>query len=212
MNNARVIRRPPAKPSSSTSSGGAKKWIAGGIALLLMAGGAYAFLPSKDPGLARIDDLRAQMDGADDAQRRALFGQMRQEFENLSPEARDQMRDQWRAKGEAREQARLNEYFSKSDKEKLAMLDEDIKREEERRKEWAKRRAERSKNGDANDRGNRGGGGGGGRGGSGGDSNARRKEYLDNSSAQSRAMRGEYQRDRDARRRQLGLPTGFGRR
>jgi hypothetical protein len=151
------------------------------------------------------------MDGADDAQRRALFGQMRQEFENLSPEARDQMRDQWRAKGEAREQARLNEYFSKSDKEKLAMLDEDIKREEERRKQWAKRRAERSKNGDANDRGNRGGGGGG-RGGSGGDSNARRKEFLDNSSAQSRAMRGEYQRDRDARRRQLGLPIGFGRR
>src|SRR5690349_11996452 len=102
MNNSRAIRRPAGKSSSESSSGGKWKWIAAVIALLLMAGGAYAFLPSQDPALARIQDLQAQMEGADDAQRRALYGEMRKEFDNLTPESRDQMRDEWRAKGEAR--------------------------------------------------------------------------------------------------------------
>jgi hypothetical protein len=214
MNNTRVIRRPAGKSSTENSSVSKWKWIAAVVALLLMAGGAYAFLPSKDPALARIEDLRTQMDGADDAQRRVLFGQMRQEFDNLTPEARDQMRDEWRAKGEARDQQRLNEYFDKSPKEQIAMLDEDIKRDEERRKEWEKRRAERGNDANAGNRGD-GGGGRGDRGPGGGrdasgDPNARRKGYLDNSSPQSRAMRGEYQRDRDERRKQLGLPVSSG--
>lgn len=209
MNNTRVIRRPTGKSPTETSTRSKWKWIAAVIALLLMAGGAYAFLPSKDPALARIEDLRNQMEGADDGQRRALFGQMRQEFEKLTPEARDQLRDEGRAKGEAREQQRLNEYFDKSPKERLALLDEDIKREEERRKEWEKRRAERGNEGGRGDRGDRGQGGGRG---SSGDPNARSKRYLDNSSPQTRAMRGEYQREREERRKQMGLPASGWRR
>ncbi len=165
-----------------------------------MAGIAYAFYPSRDPALARIDEIRAQMDGASDAQRRELWGEMRKQFENLSPEARDQMRENWGQRRETREGQRLSEFFALSPQEQIKKLDEDIKRDAQRRRQWA----QRSGNGGQAGRG--GPGGGRGRGGNNsGDPNARRKSYLDNSSAMSRAMRGEYRRMRDERSKQLGL-------
>ncbi len=220
MSNARVIRRPATRPTASSKSEGSAsgklKWIVSVALLLLLAVGAWAYFPGEDPALARIHEIRDQMEGATDAQRRELFGTMRKEFENLSPDARDQLRDEWRQRWEAREQENLNKFFAMSPQEQIAHLDEDIKREEERRKAWQRRRAESG--GDSGARGNRGGGpgmGGGGRGRGSRDSsdpNARRKSYLDNTTPQSRAMRSEYRHQREERRRQLGLPPGRGRR
>jgi uncharacterized membrane protein YgcG len=226
MNHARVIRRPTSRgagtAASEKSSGGKARWIIAAIVLLLLAGGAWAFLPGKDPALAKIEEIRAQIEQAPEAQRRELFGQMRDEFKNLRPESRDQMRDQWRQRGEAREQKFYNDLFSKTTAQQIAQVDQQIKEEEQRRQEREQRRAQ-----DGNRRGDqgRGGpgnaqrGGNGNRGGDGnrgsrgrGDSLERRKSYLDNTTPQARAQRSEYRRMREERRQALGLPPSRGRR
>jgi hypothetical protein len=178
------------------------------ILFLLVAAVGYAMYGGEDPGVARIEALREQMEGANDEQRRELFQQMRQEYEQLPEATREQMRDEREARWELEQGKRMAEFFAMSPQEQQKALDEEIKEDEERRKEREKRRAQ---------------GGGGGRGGPGGggdmgrrgdrgrnssdDPNARRKSYLDRSSPQSRAMRSEYYRMRAERRKQLGLAS-----
>ena len=203
MSNTRVIRRPvAAKSTGEKSSGGKAKWIVSILLLLMMAGIAYAFIPRSDPALAKIEELRGQMEGANDQQRRELWGQMRNEMENLTPEARDQMREEWGRRWQAREQEELNKFFDLTPEEQIKEIDEDLKREAARRKE----RAQRGNRG-GGERADRGGGGRGQRGGrdNSGDPNARGKRYLDNTTPQSRAMRGEKHRMREERRQRLGL-------
>ncbi len=209
MSSTRVIRRPVPKASKPEPSGGRWKWFASVVLLLLVAAGAWAFLPYQDPALARVEAIRAEMDGANDGQRRDLFRQMRDEMEKMSPEARREAFDGMRKRWEQREQQHLNEFFALSPQEQIAQIDKDLKRDEQRRKEWQQRRAQSN--------GNRGGQGRGGFGGPGGrgsrdssDPNARRKSYLDNTNPQQRAMRGEYRRMRDERRQALGISGGGG--
>jgi hypothetical protein len=178
-----------------------------------LAVAAWAFLPNKDPALARIEALRVQIDAAPDGQRRELFGQMREEFGNLRPESREQLRDQFRQRWEEREQKDLNDFFAKSPQDQIAEIDKRIDEEVERDKERQQRRAQggdrRGRGGDAQ----RGGGGppNGNRGGRGrGDSLERRKSYLDKSTPQARAQRSEYRRMREERRHQRGLPPSQG--
>jgi hypothetical protein len=205
MATGRVIRRAHVggKSANEKTSSGKMKWVIMAL-VLLMAGAAYAFLPSRDPALARIESIRGEMDGADDAKRRELWGQMRQEFDNLTPESREKMREDWGARREAREDKRMSEFLALSPQEQIKELDEDIKRDAARRKEWEKRRSERGNGNGGGARGGPGGRGGRGRDTS-GDPNARRKSYLNNTSPQSRAMRGEYRRMREERSRVLGL-------
>lgn len=206
MSNARIIRRPAAaiagRAAGEKRSGGKSKWIAAALILLLLAIAAWAFLPGADPALARIEQLRSQLDDAPPEKRRELFGQMRDAFENLRPESRDQMRDQWRQRWDSREQKFLNDFFALTPAEQIAKLDEQIDDEEHRRQERAQRR---SQGGDRQARG----GGRGDRGGRGGDRNSleRRKGYLDSTAPQTRAQRGEYRRLREERRAQRGLPA-----
>ncbi len=206
MSSSPIIRRVVPKTSQPQPSGGKWKWIFSIALLLALAAGAWAFLPSEDPGLTRIEQLRAQMDGANDQQRRDLFRQMHDEFEKLSPEAREQAFDGWRQRWQQREQEHLNKFFSLSPAEQIAQIDKDLKRDAERRKQWQRRRAENNGNG-----GGRADGGGRGRGSRGprdsSDPNARRKSYLDHTSPQQRAMRGEYYRLREQRRQQLGMTS-----
>jgi hypothetical protein len=209
MSHARVIRRPvsqtTAKTAGEQSSGRkATKWIVAGLILLLMAVAAWGYLPeAKDPNLAKIEQLREQMDGATDEQRRELWGQMREAYRSLPEDARQQLSDQRRQRWEAREQKFLNEFFAMTPAEQIAKVDEQLKQEEERRKQWAQRRAQRSQQGN---QGARNGGQRGGRGRGSRDSLERRKSYLDRTSPQTRAQRSEYRRMRDARRQALGLP------
>jgi len=201
--------RPVRTGKSEESSGRGKKVAIATILFLLIAAVGYAMYGGKDPGVARIEGLREQMDGANNEQRRELFQQMRQEYEQLPEATRQQLRDEREARWELEKGKRLGEFFAMSPQEQQKSLDDSIKREEERRKEREKRRAQ---------------GGGGGRGGPGGgrgdmgrrgdrgrnssdDPNARRKSYLDRSSPQSRAMRSEYARMRAERRKQLGLAS-----
>lgn len=208
MPNPRAVR-PVRTGKSSESSGRGKRIAIVTVLLLLIAAVGYAMYGGEDPGVARIEALREQMDGATDEQRRELFQQMRQEYEQLPEATREQMRDDRESRWELEQGKRMAEFFAMSPKEQQKALDDEIKRDEERRKEREKRRAQ-----GGGDRG-RGGPGGGGdtgrRGGRGRDSsddpNARRKSYLDRSSPQSRAMRSEYYRMRAERRQQLGLAS-----
>lgn len=217
MNHARGRRpnvRASARKSSEKSSGGKAKWVIAAILILLMALGAWAFLPSEDPALARIHEIRDQMDSATPEQRRELFGQMREEYSNLSEESREQLRDEWRDRWEAREQQRLNEFFALSPPERIAKIDEQIREEEQRRQQRAERRARGGQQSGARGPGGPGGGGGPGRGDRAGRANRsnsdrleRRKRYLDRTAPQTRAQRSEYRRMRAERRKQLGLPS-----
>jgi uncharacterized membrane protein YgcG len=221
--------RPAKRVTKSSSSDGKSTWkrvaVVMAILLLIVGGSAYAYMSRPDPALARIDSLRAQMDGADEAQRRELRSKMGEEFRNLSPESREVLRDQMEARWMEREQKHLAEFFALSPADQIKKIDEEIKEEERRRKEWEQRRAQRGKEGgERRARGEGGpgggpgftGGGGGGPGGerggrgggrtSNGDPNARSKRYLDRTPAPTRAMRAEKARMREERRRQLGYP------
>ena len=172
-------------------------------------------MPDKDPALAKIEEIRAQMEAAPEARRREFFGQMRDEFKNLRPESREQLRDEWRERGEARDQKRLNDFFAKTKAQQIAEINEQIKEEEQRRKERDQRRAQDGNRGGNQARGGPGNaqrGGDGNRGSRGrGDSLERRKSYLDSTTPQARAQRSEYRSMREARRKELGLPPSRGR-
>jgi hypothetical protein len=207
MSTARIIRRPAGRASATTekSTPSKAKWIIAAVVVLLMAAAAWAFFPEgKDPHVAKIEELRAQMEGATDEKRRELGRQMREEFRNVPEDVRDRMFEDRRRQWEAREQKELNDFFALAPAQQIAEIDEDIKEEEERRKRWEQRRAERG-NRQGNAQGGQGGRGGGNRG-AGRDSLERRKSYLDNTSPTSRAQRSEYRRMREERRKQLGLP------
>jgi hypothetical protein len=205
MSNPRGVR--PVRTGKTTEgSGRGKKIAVATILLLLVAAGAFAMYRGEDPGVARIEAIRQQMDGATDEQRRELFQKMRQEYEQLPEATRDRLREERNAQREREDGQRMAKFFAMSPQEQQKALDERIKQEEK----WRKERAQRRGPGGGGSRGGPGAGGGGrgGRGGNGsGDPNARRKSYLDNSSPQSRAMRSEYYRMRAERRQQLGLSS-----
>ncbi|MEX0677863.1 MAG: hypothetical protein WD063_12350 [Pirellulales bacterium] len=201
------------KTADEKSSGGKKKWIIALVIFLLTVVGAWAFFPAgEDPALARIQDLRDQMENAPTEKRRELWGKMREEYRNLPEEAREQLSAQRRQRWEAREQKSLNDFFALTPAEQIAKMDEQLKEEEERRQRWAQRRAQGGdRQGRDPTRGRGDGGGGGDRGWGSGrgsrDSLERRKGYLDNTTPQARAQRSEFRRMREERRRQLGLPS-----
>jgi hypothetical protein len=207
MSTARIIRRPGARPlgTSEKASSGKMKWIIAAVVVLLAGVAAWAFMPErKDPHVARIEELRSQMQGATDDQRRELGRQMREEFRNLPEDVREKMFEDRRREWEAREQKQLNDFFALTPAQQIARLDEDIKEDEERRKRWEQRRAERGNRQGNGQGGPRGGWNRGGRGGR--DSLERRKGYLDKSTPLARAQRSEYRRMREQRREKLGLP------
>ena len=173
MSNPRVIRGGH-RAKAEAQSTGKKKWIVlAALFLLLSSLGAWAMLPRTDPQLEKVRELRTQIEAAPEGQRRELWGQMREAMEQLPEATREQLFAERRQEWEERENKHLDEFFSKSKTEQLAMIDEDINRDEARRVEREKRRAERERaqasgqGGGRGDRGNGGRGNWGGRGGGG---------------------------------------------
>jgi len=141
---------------------------------------------------------------------------------------RDQVGQQMGRLSEARERAELASYFQLPPAQRQAELDRRIKADEARRQAS---QAEREKRDQARqqatspasggDRGGRGQGGGGQAGGAPGNGggppggtrtedarNARSKGRLDRTTPERRAQQAEYRRAMDARRKELGLPSG----
>jgi hypothetical protein len=128
------------------------------------------------------------------------------------PEAyREQARAEIGRLFEARETAEVESYFALPPDRRAAELERRIKAEEERRQAREAERSQRTAESGGRPGGPpgaRGGGpppGGRRRDGSEEGRNARSKQYLDKTSAESRARRTEYRRAKDQRRIQLGL-------
>ena len=74
-----------------------KKKVLAALALLLLLGGlGWALMPARvDPQIARVTELQQKLFGeqsqASPEERRAAFGELRQEFEKLTPEQRDKL-------------------------------------------------------------------------------------------------------------------------
>jgi len=102
-----------------------------------------------------------------EAERRAKFEALRDQYEALPEAMQQQLREEREQRWEERETQQLTEFFALPPAERKAAIDKEIDREEERRKEWEKRRAERDRERAARgenggDRGGRGSGGSGG--------------------------------------------------
>ncbi|MEI6239151.1 MAG: hypothetical protein WCR51_02060 [Planctomycetia bacterium] len=158
------------------------------------------------------------------------FGAMMETMRDVPREYRDQVGQQMGRLWEARERAELMSYFKLPPAQRQAELDRRIKADEARRKAWQAERDKRDQaraaenpqaagSAQGGDRGGRGPGGGGQGGGQGGGGqpgggrtedgrNARSKGRIDRTTPEQRAQQAEYRRAMDARRKELGLPTG----
>jgi hypothetical protein len=208
-------------------------WIVAAVLLLLLLGAAGAYyLFREDPELAKarevLDEMSPEkMKDLTREQRREKWKEVRDVLDNLTDEQRQALRKERFEKMRQRENERLKRYFAMSPEEKTQYLDEQIDRSEawrerfeERRKQWAEERERRKQEAAAKgetfkeDNPRRGWGPG---------RNQwskmtpeerenRRKQWLDNSTADERAQRWQYMQDVKARRLERGLPAtgGFG--
>jgi hypothetical protein len=188
-----------------------RRLLAGAALLLLLLGVAHVARP--DPHLAKVRDLRQQLTGdagrrLTEQQRREGWRQFREEMKRLSPQQRRALS----AERRQRSVERLRRFAKMSKAERAAFLDAEINRMEALRRQ-------------------RQGGVGGGRGGPGGafgagpgggaagrsgrsaeDRERWRKQRLDETTPEERALRAEFFKALSDRRQQRGVGGGrFGR-
>jgi hypothetical protein len=197
----RRSKEPPKKKNSG------KKWaILVLILLLLSATAAWAMRTREDPQVAKIKQMRAEIEALPREQRREKGRELWKEVEQLTPEQRDALFAERRAEWVKREKEQLKEFFAMTKEQQVAALDKEIDR-----------MRERAKNGKG--RGGPGGPGGGGPGGGGGGggpqfgrdasgnvgASDRTKNYLNRSSGDTRGASYEYRRMMNDRMRQRGI-------
>jgi hypothetical protein len=209
---------PPPKPAAEeTPRRRRRRWLLLLLLLLFLVGGVtWAARP--DPHLARAKELQAELFSPEarnlpPEERRARFEEFRNEVKRLTPEQKHDLSAPMREK----QRAELERYFTLSAPEKTRYLDEKIDRSEKMRKDREQRAKANGGQPGATPVGFRPGGGpGGGPGGPGGRSGSppppaeiekRRKEHLDHSTPEERAMRDALRHDMEARRKQRGLPV-----
>ncbi len=176
-----------------------KRWRLTAATLSLVAAGigVYWYL-RPDPQFVKVMELREQLTSNEARalpreKRRELWREFRQEAEKLTP---DQRRQLWADRAN-RFQERLEKFAKASQKERIAMLDEQIKREEQFRSNAANQGV---------NRGNWGGSG------TPEDREQRRRQRLDNTTPEQRALMAEFRQQLQQRRQQLGLsPSPWGR-
>lgn len=197
-----------------------KKKILVALAVLLFLGGlGWALMPAGvDPQVARVTELQqklfSEQSQVKPEERRAAFGELRQEFEKLTPEQRDKLMRDNPPPFVRQFQKNIRDFFELPVDKRKEALDRQINEMESRRREMTERFAKAG----GRPGGPPGGGfgfGGGGPGGPGGNRGAmdpqRRQEMnrrmLDNTTPQDRAMMGEYMRQVQDRRRERGMPA-----
>lgn len=202
--------------------------IATTAAVISIAAAWYWF--REDPALAAARATQAQLaalgENASEAERRALWEQMRGQMQTLTDEQRRALFRDRQGGFENRMRAAVDGFFALPENQRQAYLDQQIRQMEQRRLEMQRRFAQRppGNNGRSDGgppRGDRpgagprnggpgaGGPGGGGPGGGGG----RERQMLDNTSPVDRAKNAAYFTALEKRRKELGLPEmGIGRR
>jgi hypothetical protein len=190
------------------------KWLV----ILLLIGTAYGGYRAirTDPNVRRIRDLRKELAAGGNLtpeQRREKFQQLREAMEKLPPAKRDQMRREMAEEGRQRFEGELRRYASLSPQEKTRHLDQQIDRMEAARRQRTQTqgraappagspvafgspasagRPQGKQAGpplSAEER------------------EKRRKQRIDETTPEFRALRDQYFRDMQARRQQRGLQT-----
>ncbi len=193
-----------------------RRWIAFTV-LLLVAGGSAWYYFGIDRDLNRARAARDALFSEENRdlsrdERRQQFAAYREQVEDLSDEQQQVLADEGRARMMERFERQMDEFFALSPEERVAYIDEQLDEMEERRQQWAQRRAESDNNGQGEQR-RRGGRGWGGRGGS-PDANARnewRRSMLDHTTPEFRAKAAEYRRLWRVRMQERGQPGRSGR-
>jgi exonuclease VII large subunit len=182
------------------------------LLLLLIGYGTYRAV-RPNPNMKKIRQLQSEFSSAQakdwtPEQRREKFQEMRTAMQKLTPTQRDELS----AEQMKREESRLKEYAQMSPVEKAKHLDAQIDRMEKMRQQFAGRNPN---GGGQRPQGAPPGGFGTGSPGSGGtrpnlspeEREKRRKERLDKTTPELRALRDLYRKDMEARRKQRGLKT-----
>jgi len=163
------------------------------LLLFLMFGLYRAIRP--DPNLRKVKQLREQF-----AQNKTLTPEQRGEMRDAMARLSTGQREALAAEGRQRFEDQLRHYSQMTPAEKARHLDEQIKRGERMRQQLGQRPQ------------TPGGGGPGPRGGnqSPDEREKRRKERLNQTTPEFRALMDQYRKDMAARRQQLGLPATGG--
>jgi hypothetical protein len=143
-----------------------------GLLLLLLLGASYLYLRG-DPQLARVKELQDEMfntprDKMTDEERRAKWGEMREEEKKLSPEQREQLHAGIRKRFEQKMNTSGARYFAMSPEDRKKEIARQIASDLERQKRWAQGGGKAGRGGPGGGKGGGPGGGGGGPGGGGG--------------------------------------------
>lgn len=165
----------------------------GGLLVLALGLGAYLLL-RPDPHLARAQELGRKLaregGGLSEDERRELTGELRSEMRQLSPEQRRRL---FRERRQRRVEE-LKAYFALPPGQRIAFLDRKIAEMEEARPRWQEVRGQgafprppRSTDPDERER--------------------RRRDRLDSTTPEERAMMKEFFQAMGQRRQQLGLPA-----
>lgn len=171
--------------------------LASGVVLLLLGTLLAFWYLRADAQLARVRELQQQLRGDANRnlppeQRREQWQQLRAEMDTLTP-------DQRRKLGDERQQAmreRLKQFFAMSKQERAASLDKQIDRREAARKEQLA--SGNNPNGAGPGRGGR-------NMGTPEERELRRKQRLDQTTPEDRAMMAEFRREMQAQRQQRGF-------
>ena len=182
-----------------------KFWALAAMAVAVLAGVVWAVRGYRaHQQLAKVKAMTKQLtaQGLTAEQRQAQWAEFRKEVGNLSPRQRQELfAERRKASTES-----LRRFLQTPKREQQAKLDQDIKRMEQRRREFEKANNGQARSGNgASSWGNR--------------ANsrldpdqrdARARQRLDHSTPDERAARSEYHQLVNQRRQQLGLPPGRG--
>ncbi len=178
------------------------------VVLLLTATVGWAMRHREDPQIAKIREMRAEIEQLPREEQREKWRELRDEAEKLTPEQQEVLRNDRRSEWERRENERMKEFFTMTPEQQVAQLDKEIDRMKERMKDW------KDKGRDRGNRGGNNGNGGGNRGQSaqnfGRDASGnvgasdRTRSYLNRSDGDTRGGRYEYRRMMTDRMQQRG--------
>jgi hypothetical protein len=153
-----------------------------------------------DPNLKKVRQLQAEFAQAKNwtpEERQEKGKQMRAAMSQLSSAQREELREE----GQERFEQRLREYANMSPTDKARHLDEQIRRAEQMRQRFSQRNPNAQRPQNTGQNGPR-------RGQSAEEREKRRKDRLNRTSPEFRALRDQYRKDLAARRQQWGLPVG----
>ncbi len=180
-----------------------RRWVRVTSCLLMLVAlyGLYRVI-RPDPNLKKVRQLQAEFAQAKNwtpEERQEKGKQMRAAMSQLSSAQREGLREE----GQERFEQRLREYANMSPTDKARHLDEQIRRSEQMRQRFSQRNPNAQRPQNTGQNGPR-------RGQSAEEREKRRKDRLNRTSPEFRALRDQYRKDLASRRQQWGLPAGGG--